>query len=77
MEKKRNNVLPNVMMLFGALMFVVYTAMGIFVITYGNVLLPKISHTGRIAAGALIVFYALFRLYRVIKLYKNREELEV
>ncbi len=69
----RKSVLPQVMLALGITMFIVYISAGIAVMMYGHLFLAQIQPTLRLVLGALVILYALFRLYRVVNLYKKRE----
>lgn len=56
--------------LFGVIMFVVYLFVG-FLILFSNFFLPNVEDTYKKLFGAIIVIYALYRMYKVY-LYYNR-----
>lgn len=72
-KSSSKSVLPQVMLFFGIIMFVVYVAVGMALIILGHIILPQMPHHYRIIMGAMVIAYALFRLFRVIKLFRNRE----
>lgn len=74
-KSSSKSVLPQVMLFFGITMFVVYVAVGVALISLGHIILPQMPHTYRILMGAMVIAYALFRLFRVVKLFRNRENL--
>lgn len=70
------SVLPQVMLVFGIMMFLVYVGVGVAIISFGHVILPQMPATYRLLLGSLAIVYALFRLYRILNLYKNRDNIE-
>jgi hypothetical protein len=54
----------------GMVFFLLYLALGVMIIFWDNIPL-NISHTGRVAFGALLIGYSFFRF---VRLWQNRND---